>query len=53
MPERGSGIELDSHREHITRLYHIEKRSLKDVMRIISEEFNVNVSFVRLQKILT
>jgi Clr5 domain len=53
MPERGSGIDLDPHRVLITRLYHIEKKSLKEVMRSISEEFNINVTFVSLQEMVT
>ncbi|ERF71698.1 hypothetical protein EPUS_05570 [Endocarpon pusillum Z07020] len=40
----GSGVDLDTHQELITRLYHTEEKSLEEVMRIISEEWNINVS---------
>lgn len=50
MPERDSGVDLDSHRALITRLYHIEKKPLKEVMRSIHEEFSINASFVSLQQ---
>jgi Clr5 domain len=49
MVEGGSGVDLDPHRELIARLYHIEKMSLKKVMRIMSEEYNINVSYVSLR----
>jgi Clr5 domain len=53
MPEGRCGIDLDPHRALITRLYHIEKKSLREVTKTISEEFGINVSFVSLQLMLT
>jgi uncharacterized protein YlxP (DUF503 family) len=50
MPRGASGVALDSHQELITKLYHIERRPLKEVVGIIKEKFNINVSFVGLQE---
>ena len=45
----GSGVDLDIHQELITMLYHTEKKSLEEVRKIMSKDFDINVSFVSLQ----